>query len=149
LCAVSAGRRTWASRTVELSYQETLELERTRDADLWRTLDQLHGDDLRNVLLVDVAWFFAIWPFSERAGFVATAYTEGSVPDQVWGDAVEDIANTTVLRRGTTPLSLALGDVYGDCMTDASPEYVILRGQGCKGRLEQLRTAFVARGGTL
>ena len=128
----------------ELSYAETVRAERARDRDLWTAIGQLTPEDRQAVLLVDVAWFFAIWPMSEEAGTVATAYTLGSVPDQVWAGAIEQVANATLLHRELTPLSLAIGDVYGDCITDATREYAILRGQDCPGRLEQLKAAYEA-----
>ncbi|MEK6975988.1 MAG: hypothetical protein AABY18_06570 [Candidatus Thermoplasmatota archaeon] len=148
LPAATAGKQEALHPTVdvfELSYLETVRAERGRDQDLWTALDQLRGDDLHNVFLVDVAWFFAIWPVSERADLVATAYTVGSAPDGVWVAAIEEVANTTFLRVEGTPLNLAIRDVYEDCITVASREYVILRGQGCQGRGAQLHAAFDAR----
>lgn len=127
---------------IELSYEETLREERARDHALWDVLAQADATDLQNVLAVDVAWFFSVWPLSEKADFVATAWTEGAAPDWVWQVAVEDIANMTLLRRSPTPLSLALQEVYADCIGAQNAEYVLLRGQGCKGRSEDLRAAY-------
>jgi hypothetical protein len=129
---------------VEPNVLEAMRDEHLRDQDLWTAMAQMHGEDWENVFLVDVAWFFAIYPISERATYVATAYTEGSSPNLVWAGAIEAVANTTIMHRNLSPLSLAIGDVYADCITDASAQYVLLRGQDCAGRFEELKVAYEA-----
>lgn len=128
--------------TLELSYPEAVRSELERDHDLWRAIGRMDETDRQNVLLVDVAWFHAIWPASERFTFVAPAFTAGREPDWVWEVAVEQVANTTLLHREATPLSRALLDTYADCVEDPGGEYVLLRGQGCAGRLERLKGAY-------
>lgn len=126
---------------VEPSYREMVRTEFERDQDLWTVLAHVHGEDRRGALLVDVAWFFAIWPVSEEVDLLHSAYTPGARADFAWAGAIEDAANITLLRRQPTPLNKAVREVYADCIDVETPEYVLIRGQGCKGRLDALVAA--------
>lgn len=127
---------------VEPSFEELARAEFERDQDLWTILESVNGTDREGALLVDVAWFFAIWPMSEEVDLLYSAYTGTAVPDFAWAGAIEDSANMTLLHRETTPLNEAIREVYADCFGAETSEYVLIRGQACKGRLDELMAAY-------
>ncbi len=129
--------------TRELSVAEAIDLEQTRDRDLWTLVEAAHGTDWHAVFLVDVPWFFAYWPFSERADVVGSYFTKDNPASAAqWAAVIETIANMTVLKRTDGPLNLALQETYASCVGLATPEYLLIRGMGCKGNATALDAAW-------
>lgn len=136
-----SGQATW-------SLSETMGFEQRRNAHLEDLVDHLEPPDLGTVLLVDLGWFFIFYPFADRADQVRFAYTDWwpkSRSDvQRWGTVVEADANATILGLypPIRPLNEAIRNVYADCTAYTNAEYVVLRGQSCNGRLDQLVSEY-------
>lgn len=99
------------------------------------------------VALVDVDWFYALYPFAETSGVVRQAYTasfEGGAHDAAsWAALVEERANLTVVGPvDAGPLNAALRAVYHDCLVFENPSYLAFEGARCPGRAAALEDRY-------
>lgn len=100
-----------------------------------------------NVFVVDVGWFYVLFPFSGSAGQLGYAYSEFHSNLTAWADAIEEVADWTVVEKHDIPLNRAIRAVYRDCVRHEDAQYAILAGKECADRGAQLEAALVAHGG--
>lgn len=96
------------------------------------------GRHEHTIALVDVGWFFALYPFSPQADEVRQAYTEWyhGTPDDAerWEELLERRANVSVVHKNGSPANRAIVDTYSNCKVFENAFYLVFEGPRCAGR---------------
>jgi len=124
------------------SYLDAVRFVNARDRTVPDAFEAVRQRDHGTVFLVDLGWFFTLYPFAEMASTVRTGYSEwydgseASADD--WAHLVESFAASTLVHKETRPVNEALRSVYADCIVYENPDYVVIDGRGCTGRATDL-----------
>ncbi|HEX2066131.1 MAG TPA: hypothetical protein VHI93_04890, partial [Candidatus Thermoplasmatota archaeon] len=99
-----------------------------------------------DVLVIDVDWFYAFYPFAEIANSTGWAFTSVDLPLSAWAEAVEG-PRATLVAKNPHPLNVALREAYADCRVWHNEGFEIVHGHACAGRLARLQEALERAGG--
>lgn len=124
----------------EPSMAEAIHDQNARDFDLEHTYAAAKGTGARTVFLVDVGWFFHLYPFAEGFQTVRVGYgewfdgTRGQADR--WARLIESQTDLTVIGHpeANAAFNQALRSTYADCTVFAVPNYVVIAGPSCPGR---------------
>lgn len=124
---------------LDFSAQELWAYERQRDDGLWQAIDALTPADRQALLLVDVAWFYGVWPFPDITGAVGSGFTvDNPAPSADWATVVEEHASATLVFHHDSPLNHALRKAYAPCISFSNADYTIIQGRRCPGQADEL-----------
>lgn len=116
--------------------------------ELQTALAQLQTRHEAKILLVDVGWYFIVYPFGDVGSSERYRYSDGTAWDRDgWTHDMEDKNTTVVLwvYEGGK-VNGVLRDVYGDCAQYSNASFVLYDGADCQGHGERLRTGLAAIG---
>lgn len=116
-----------------------------RDQDLERTARFVRSTDPVRLLLFDVQYGFAYYPFIDQhedvLGGSSGLFQYWPQPLEPLSGAIESSGTLTVIEVQATPLNEALRSVYLDCLVFGDGRYVVYQGWLCTGRTDLLRSA--------
>ncbi len=137
------------SGTAQWSLEQAIAFEQVREDHLYEVLAMLTAADT-SLLTVDVDWSFVAYPLQ---GLVETVYMQDGALTTLWRfelgplvDGIENRTDATLVHKVPNAVNEAIRSVYQDCVIVDNPDYVLLRGAGCKGRAAAFEQAVYGTG---
>lgn len=117
-----------------------LERDLPRQHDLQDAAAYLRAHHAPQTLLVDVGWFFVVYPFSDDVDELRYRFSDGTA-DQAdgWARELEQDGLTIVLwNYESGKVNTVLRRVYSDCVVYRNAGYSIVDGSGCGDHRDEL-----------